>query len=69
MFNWRNALVLGVIFIVVGIIYFAAQVPQLRSGDDRLHQPDLDLAGVVMLSSGVAMVFGLIVLIRGSREL
>jgi hypothetical protein len=59
MFNWRNTIVLGIFFIAVGILYFFVQ------GDGRT----VDRAGVTMLILvGVAMVFGLSVLIRGSRD-
>ncbi len=61
MFNWRNALILGLIFVVVGVVYFLAQ------GDDNAI---VDRAGVLMLITlGVAMAFGFSVLLRGSREL
>lgn len=61
MFNWRNALILGLIFVVVGMVYFLAQ------GDDAAI---VDRAGVLMLIAlGVAMAFGFSVLLRGSREL
>ena len=59
MFNWRNTFFLGAFFVVVGILYFFLQ------GDGRT----IDRTGVVMLIlTGVAMVFGLSVLIRGSRD-
>ena len=59
MFNWRNTFFLGASFVVVGILYFFLQ------GDFRT----IDRTGVVMLIlTGVAMVFGLSVLIRGSRD-
>ena len=59
MFNWRNTFFLGAFFVLVGILYFFLQ------GDFRT----IDRAGVVMLIlTGVAMVFGLSVLIRGSRD-
>jgi hypothetical protein len=60
MFVWRNALILGLIFIVVGIIYLLVQ------GDG----PWLDRAGVTMLVIlGGAMAFVFSILLRGSREL
>jgi hypothetical protein len=60
MFNWRNALVLGGIFILVGIAYFFLQ-------GDGLY---IDRAGALMLVLlGVAMAFGFAVLLRVSREL
>ena len=59
MFNWRNTFFLGAFFVVVGILYFFLQ------GDFRT----IDRTGVVMLIlTGVAMVFGLSVLIPGSRD-
>ena len=59
MANWRNTFVLGAFFVLVGILYFVVQ------GDFRT----IDRAGVVMLIlTGVSMVFGLSVLIRGSRD-
>jgi hypothetical protein len=60
MFSWRNALVLGAIFIVVGIAYLFLQ------GDGAY----IDRAGALMLVMlGVAMAFGFAVLLRVSREL
>jgi hypothetical protein len=57
--NWRNTFLLGAFFVAVGILYFVVQ------GDFRT----IDRTGVVMLLlTGVAMVFGLGVLIRGSRD-
>jgi hypothetical protein len=62
MFVWRNALFLGVIFIVVGVIYFLVQGPDTGTTSDR--------AGATMLVIlGLAMAFGFMVLLRGSREL
>ena len=62
MFIWRNALILGVIFIVVGVIYFLVQGPDTGTTSDR--------AGATMLVIlGLAMAFGFAVLLRGSREL
>ena len=31
MFNWRNALILGVIFVVVGLIYWSSRARPRRS--------------------------------------
>jgi hypothetical protein len=60
MFIWRNALILGLIFIVVGAIYWYVNHTNLG----------LDLAGATMLVVlGVAMAFVFTVLLRGSREL
>ena len=62
MFVWRNALILGLIFIVVGVIYYFVQGPDTGTTSDR--------AGVTMLVIlGGAMAFGFMVLLRGSREL
>ncbi len=60
MFVWRNAIILGVIFMAVGLLYLFVQ------GDGT----DLDRAGVTMLIIlGVAMAFVFSILLRGSREL
>ncbi len=60
MFVWRNALILGLIFIVVGVAYF------LLNG----HTVGLDMAGATMLVVlGGAMAFVFAILLRGSREL
>jgi drug/metabolite transporter (DMT)-like permease len=70
MFNWRRTLVLGVFFVLVGILYFVVQgtgtcAPQMEHCTSRT----LDLTGVLLLLlTGVSMAFGLIVLIRGSRD-
>jgi hypothetical protein len=62
MFVWRNALILGIIFMVVGVIYFWVQGPDTGTTSDR--------AGATMLVLlGLAMAFGFAVLLRGSREL
>jgi len=60
MFIWRNAIILGAIFIVVGIVYWYVQArPQ-----------NIDLAGATFLVVlGIAMAFTFAVLLRGSREL
>ncbi len=59
MINWRNTILLGAFFVVVGVLYFFVQ------GDGRT----IDRTGVVMLLlSGVSMAFGLAVLVRGSRD-
>ena len=70
MFNWRNTLFLGAFFIGVGILYFVAQgALSCAPGMTDCTSRTLDLAGVVMLIlTGVSMVFGLSVLIRGSRD-
>ncbi len=60
MFNWRSALALGAVFIVVGTIYFLVQ------GADRYQ----DLTGALLLVVlGCAMALSFTVLLRGSREL
>ena len=60
MFVWRNAIILGLIFIVVGSIYWYVQG----------NTTTIDLEGVTaLLFLGVAMMFTFIVLLRGSREL
>ena len=60
MFGWRNALILGLIFVVVGVIYYLVQ------GDGT----SLDRAGVTMLIIlGGAMAFVFSIVLRGSREL
>jgi len=56
----RKTLVIGAFFILVGILYFVVQ------GDGAT----IDRAGVTMLLlTGVAMVFGFAVLVKGSRDL
>jgi drug/metabolite transporter (DMT)-like permease len=70
MFNWRNTLIVGAFFVVVGIIYFVTQgagtcAPEMTHCTSRT----LDLTGVLMLIlAGVSMAFGLAVLVRGSRD-
>jgi hypothetical protein len=62
MFVWRNALILGAIFVVVGVIYFFVQGPDNGTTSDR--------AGVTMLILlGGAMAFSFLIILRGSREL
>jgi len=62
MFIWRNALILGLIFIVVGVLYFLLQGPDNGTTSDR--------AGVTMLVIlGGAMAFVFTILLRGSRGL
>ncbi len=61
MFVWRNAVILGIIFVIVGAAYWFLQ------GDSVLH---LDAAGATLLILlGVAMAFVFTVLVHGSREL
>jgi hypothetical protein len=60
MFIWRNALILGVIFIVIGVVYWYLQ-----------NTPGvIDLTGATLLVVlGLAMAFSFAILLRGSREL
>lgn len=59
----RQALVLGVIPIVVGTIYFVVQ--ELYGTDATV-----DAAGVTMLIAlGLAMGFGMFVILRGARDI
>jgi len=60
MFSWRNALILGLIFIAIGTGYYLVQG----------QGAGLDVAGATMLVLlGIAMAFVFTVLLRGSREL
>ncbi len=60
MFIWRNAVILGIIFVLVGLGYYLVQ------GEG----PGLDRAGATMLILlGGAMAFVFAILLRGSREL
>lgn len=60
MYNWRNAVMLGVVFVLVGIAYFFLQ----GNGEG------MDRAGVTMLiATGLAMGLTFVVLLRGSGEL
>ena len=60
MFIWRNAVILGAIFFVVGLGYAFVQ------GTENT----LDMAGATLLIVlGIAMAFTFVVLLRGSREL
>ena len=60
MFVWRNAIILGLIFIIVGSIYWYVQ------GDTTTQ----DRSGVTFLIIlGFSMMFTFIILLRGSREL
>lgn len=62
MFVWRNAIILGIVFMVVGAVYYLVQ-----GSDTALTQ---DRAGAVMLLIlGGAMAFVFSILLRGSREL
>ena len=60
MFVWRNELILGLIFIAVGVGYYIVNNNTLG----------LDQAGATMLIIlGFAMAFVFTILLRGSREL
>ncbi len=60
MFRWRNAIVLGLIFLVVGGAYLLLQ----GTGDT------MDVAGATFLMVlGIAMAFTFTIVLRGSREL
>jgi hypothetical protein len=62
MFVWRNAIILGIIFVAVGVIYFLVQGTDLARTADR--------AGATMLVFlGCAMAFVFTILLRGSRGL
>jgi len=59
----RIALLIGAIPIIVGVIYFVLQ--ELNG-----TQSTVDPAGVLLLLSlGVAMGFGFLVILRGARDL
>lgn len=60
MFVWRNAIILGAGFVIVGLLYLWLQ----GSGQA------MDRAGVTMLVVlGGAMMFTFVILLRGSRGL
>jgi hypothetical protein len=62
MFVWRNALILGIIFVAVGVLYYLVQGTDTAVTSDR--------AGATMLIIlGGAMAFVFTILLRGSREL
>jgi TRAP-type C4-dicarboxylate transport system permease small subunit len=59
-YSWRNAVMLGVVFVLVGVAYFFLQ------GNGEW----MDRAGVTMLiATGIAMALTFVVLLRGSGEL
>ena len=61
MFIWRNAIILGIGFVVVGALYLLLQLP---------HPESWDYSGVTLLIVlGAAMAFTFVILLRGSREL
>jgi hypothetical protein len=60
MYNWRTAVALGAIFVVIGIVYLVLQGTGAT----------LDHAGVTLLIAvGAAMAFTFTILLRGSGEL
>jgi hypothetical protein len=60
MFVWRNAIILGAIFVLVGLLYMWLQGSGLT----------MDRAGATMLIVlGAAMMFTFVILLRGSRGL
>jgi hypothetical protein len=60
MYHWRTAVVLGGLFVAVGIVYLVVQ----GTG------AELDHAGVTLLIAiGAAMAFTFTILFRGSAEL
>ncbi len=60
MTTWRSAIMIGVGFIVVGVLYLVTQ----GAGET------MDRAGATMLIAlGVAMAFGFAIILRGSRDL
>ena len=59
-YHWRNALVLGAVFVVTGLVYLF-----LQGNGEWMYR-----AGVVMLSAvGGAMAFTFFIFLRCSREL
>ena len=64
MFNWRNAIGLTVIFVVVAVIYAFLWTTWNPTPSA------IDWTGFVLLAGlGVAMGFGFIVLLKSSRDL
>ena len=62
MFIWRNAVILGIVFVIVGVGYYLVQ------GSDAAET--MDRAGATMLLIlGGAMAFVFSILLRGSRGL
>jgi drug/metabolite transporter (DMT)-like permease len=60
MTTWRSAIMIGVGFMVVGVLYLVTQ----GAGET------MDRAGATMLIAlGVAMAFGFTIILRGSRDL
>ncbi len=60
MTTWRSAIMIGVGFMVVGVLYLVTQ----GAGET------MDRAGATMLIAlGVAMAFGFAIILRGLRDL
>lgn len=60
MTTWRSAIMIGVGFMVVGVLYLVTQ----GAGET------MDRAGATMLIAlGVAMAFGFAIILRGSRDI
>ncbi len=60
MTTWRSAIMIGVGFMGVGVLYLVTQ----GAGET------MDRAGATMLIAlGVAMAFGFAIILRGSRDL
>ena len=60
MYHWRNAIGLGIAFILVGVVYYWLQ----GSGEW------MDRTGATLLVVlGAAMMFAFIIVLRGAREL
>jgi multisubunit Na+/H+ antiporter MnhB subunit len=62
MFVWRNALILGIIFAAVGVLYYLVQ-----GGDTEVTSDRAGATMLIILGAAMAFVFG--ILLRGSREL
>jgi hypothetical protein len=60
--NWRLALVLGVLFLAVGVLYWG--LPYFLQPSKSDYQ-----GAVLLIVLGIAMAFGFSVLLRGSRDL
>jgi len=60
MTTWRSAIIIGIGFMVVGVLYLVTQ-----GGGETM-----DRAGATMLIAlGVAMAFGFAIILRGSRDI
>jgi len=62
MFVWRNAVILGITFVIVGIVYYLVQ------GGDGTQTSDRAGATMLLILGG-AMAFVFSILLRGSRGL